>query len=224
MIKQHLRIIGDVHGIDWRKGAHARTYRTLVQGANHSVQVGDLGFSETWTRVSERVDGSVHKVLGGNHDDYDWIEKHQPECYLGNHGTHKFPGFEFFYIRGGNSIDRQYRTAGWDWWPQEELNMEECTEALCAYIEAKPEIVITHDIPFSMYSAFITNDWKTERCSNTAHLLEECIQKHQPKLWIFGHHHNNSIQLHGDTTYICLNELCYLDFNKEGKMVNVGIK
>ena len=232
--KAHIRIIGDCHGhVDKPVGskhtpldvrAEGRTYLNTIKSADHSIQVGDLGFSRDWGIVKGQVDGSRHKILGGNHDDYNWIENHKPQSYLGDFGHWFFSNFHFFFIRGADSVDKHYRTLGMNYWHQEHLNTKQALEAKCSYIEAKPKIMISHDIPFSLYPNFITNDWKIENVNPTATLLDECYENHQPDVWIFGHHHNNSIQQHGKTTFICLNEMCYIDIDKDGRWVDGGIQ
>ena len=52
-----------------------------------------------------------------------------------------------FFVRGGNSIDKKYRTPKFDWWPEEELSFAEGTKALELYESLKPEIVSYLDIP-----------------------------------------------------------------------------
>ncbi|MHC4264329.1 MAG: metallophosphoesterase family protein [Planctomycetota bacterium] len=222
----YLRIIADVHGYvtdppGWyaQVGKAAdRTYANLIADVPNSIQLGDLGFSTEWKYVKEHIFDN-HKILGGNHDDYDYIEANDIDNYLGNFGEITIGKFSAFFIRGGNSIDVARRTPGESWWPQEELNREQAEQAFAAYKRVKPKIVLSHDCPWELYPFVVTNNLKIERPNSTAILLNECYAFHPPDLWIFGHHHNNIVVNYEDTQFICLNELCYMDFDKNGNML-----
>lgn len=227
-MKTHLRIMGDIHGHvrsnsgDPIQGSKTRSrcYSNLIQPAEYSLQIGDFGFSDSWSWLADTVDASRHKVLGGNHDDYDWIESNNPPQYLSNSGQYSFPGFSFFFIRGGNSIDKRWRIPHRSWWEQEELNGKQCEEAITAYEQAKPDIMVSHDCPWQFYPYVITNyDKMTESPNNTARLLDAIFNIHKPKLWIFGHHHHNYVTEYEGTRFICINELSYLDVDTNGNFL-----
>ena len=76
----YFRIIGDVHGY-WGR------YHLLLRKAHFTLQVGDFG--RDYATLST-VDADRHKFLGGNHDNYDKVEK-WPH-YLGDYGLHSVPG------------------------------------------------------------------------------------------------------------------------------------
>jgi hypothetical protein len=79
--------------------------------------------------------------LGGNHDNYEEWEGRfiqQPAHFLGDFGVHKVPSFgEFFFLRGGYSIDKAYRKEGRDWWPGEEVSYSQGMKALEMYGDLK---------------------------------------------------------------------------------------
>ena len=75
-----LRLIGDVHG-------HFSEYKSLTIDAEKSIQLGDFGFAQHWSLLEySEIDPEFHKILGGNHDDYDWIQEYKPPHYLGDYG------------------------------------------------------------------------------------------------------------------------------------------
>lgn len=213
-MKPDLRIIGDVHG-------KYSKYIYLALEAENSIQVGDLGFD--YGLVRSELDSEKHRVLGGNHDNYEedaegrfvW----QPKHFLGDFGTYSVAGYDFFFLRGGNSIDRAYRDEGLDWWPREQISYAEARTALELYESLKPEYVITHECPVGIID-FVSpgKTWDGEyiRPSMTAQLLQQMWELHKPKVWYFGHHH---IDWKADvlgTTFQCLNELSYVDLPKRG--------
>ena len=217
--KPYLRIIGDVHG-------KMEDYIVLAEAAQYSVQVGDMGFE--YHALTRFLDPERHKVLGGNHDNYEVSEGRfymQTPHFLGDYGVHTIPGFgDFFYVRGAYSIDKAQRLIweangeGKSWWPDEQITYAQGMSALEKYKEVKPDFVITNECPASVIdhvSGVKTWDGVLIRPSMTANLLEAMLDAHQPKLWIFGHHHRNfSMSIRG-TSFRCLPELGYVDLNKE---------
>lgn len=203
-----LRLIGDVHG-------KISSYLELAGGADMSLQVGDLGFVY---KGIEKLSPESHRVLAGNHDNYateDGRFFRQTSHFLGDYGTHNFPGVgDIFFVRGGRSIDRDTRTPMFDWWPEEELSADKRHEALLEYIRLKPDIVVTHECPASIIghvSRISTWNGMPIEPSETSRLLDSMFEAHSPKLWVFGHYHNSwRCKLLG-TEFRCLDELEHFD-------------
>ncbi len=178
-------IIGDVHGkID--------EYKQIIKEKNpdFSLQVGDMGFDYSRLSVSAQ-----HRFVGGNHDNY---KKIHPRM-LGDFGTWQ----NIFYIRGAFSIDKAYRIVGKSWFSEEELDYETCENAIQAYNEVRPNIVVTHTAPLSV----IINMGFMPLKTRTAQMLDVCLSLHQPVQWIFGHFHKSWVKKIENTTFRCLDEL-----------------
>jgi len=193
--------IGDIH-------RNYKRYKQILykNRNNYTIQVGDFGFSETWSKLKNdtRVSSMQHKVLGGNHDDYDYILSHQIPHYLGDYGMYQLGPFQFFFLRGAYSIDKARRTIGIDWWEEEELTYTKCEMALKEYELAKPNIVITHTCPDVIFEQLFIG--KVLNPSLTGTVLNNMFAIHQPKLWIFGHMHKSVRKNLLGTEFICLNE------------------
>jgi hypothetical protein len=237
-MKKKLRIIGDAHGwITAKGGFRGRCYSNLVAKAEYSIQLGDFGFEKEYEML-KRFDPVRHRILAGNHDNYDAI----PDWphFLGDFGVHAVPlgdgEFKFFYIRGGRSVDRRDRIEGRSWWRQEELNFQQATEAAKMYEALKPEIVLSHEAPAEVIPFVLRsdNDWGVDP-GYTAKLLQACYIYHQPKVWIFGHMHKNwdtvytgqGVTYRGQqidngsrrpTRFICLDELAFVDVDEHGSI------
>lgn len=241
-LNPHLRIIGDVHGyVEKPSPGHptsnsaGRSYMRLIRHAKYSIQLGDFAFRYD---SLNKVDASHHCILAGNHDNYEAM-KDYPH-FLGNFGLHKIPlpyndPLEFFFIRGARSIDKKYRILGVSWWPEEELNYVQSANAYSAYVKARPALVITHDCPSEIVQ-LVAKNRTGHTPSATNKLLQSCYERHKPKFWFFGHHHRDWQQyydgsgvtlggrqvhngLREPTMFICLDELSYLDFNDQGKLI-----
>lgn len=114
----HIRIIGDVHGFLDRNAVlfgRQRNYLNLIAGATYSVQLGDFALIPFITadgrvslqKIRETVDAEKHKVILGNHEQYNESLPH----HLDDFGMHSIPlrngSFDFFYMRGAYSIDHR---------------------------------------------------------------------------------------------------------------------
>lgn len=204
-----LCVIGDTHG---KYIPYAKIVRKANKEDYATLQLGDMGFSFGHFKHFG-IDPEVNRFFAGNHDCYDILldpERCPPHC-LGDFGEVTLGGVTFFFVRGAHSIDRIQRTQGKDWWPEEELSMGQCYQALEAYQAAKPRIMITHDCPNVM------RDWFTRHGigaaafnpikSRTGELLQQMYEAYQPEVWIFGHWHKNAKVKIGQTEFICLGEL-----------------
>ena len=201
-----VRIIGDVHG-------KYEEYLQLSTAAECSIQIGDMGFSYEHMKGLNPL---KHTFFGGNHDNYNKINI-VPHCHGSFGGRHlgngvDGPVFEYFIVRGASSVDKKYRTIGVDWWKEEEIDRRTAEKCLNRFARTKPEIVLSHDCPASMVPEFMTNDWKLEK-SFTGAVLDAMFEIHQPKTWIFGHHHNDKTVTKNGTEFICLDELSYMDID-----------
>ncbi len=195
----NFRIIGDVH-------RHYGPYHRLLRKAKHTLQVGDFGFKY---ETLSAVDARQHRVLGGNHDNYD--EMSRWPHFLGNFGIHSVEGFgDIFFVRGGFSTDRDTRTEGVDWWSDEELGMADCYAALGEYSRVKPRFVVTHECPITVVP-YATSSLHIIP-SRTNQLLERMFAVHKPERWVFGHHHRSLDRVIDGTHFTCLDELECLDF------------
>lgn len=210
-----LTFIGDVHG-------KFEDYAEKVSFIdNPTLQVGDMGFNYDYLKAL-KVDGSKHKFFGGNHDNYD---TYPYEGYsLGDYGIHIAGGVKCLYIRGGFSIDQEYRIKREEkygplfksWWEREQLSVQECTKALNFYKEwcKDVDIVVSHSCPQEI-STRIGNPGVLKSfgfnpdtfTTRTQELLQCCFEYHQPDTWVFGHFHKQWCQRVNGTSFCCIAEL-----------------
>lgn len=186
-------IIGDVHG-------KLNDYQNIIEkhSSDKSIQIGDFGFKKEHDWHIENIDPEKHKILFGNHDYYPYLNK--------PHSLGNFAYLEednIFCIRGAYSIDQALRLQGHSWFDNEELTYSEFQTVLDYFESVSPDIVITHDCPDSIRKKFFGIYDK----SITSTGLQACLEIHQPKLWIFGHHHQSIKQTVENTEFVCLAEL-----------------
>ena len=138
---------------------------------------------------------------------------------LGAFGGFMVGDTKFFYIRGAESVDKQWRVEGVSWWKEEELSYRQAKDAIELYASYKPDIMLTHDCPSSALLFFITNPLKDE-ISITNNILHECFKIHKPKNWYFGHHHIDKEVEYKGTKFRCINELSYVDLDIKNGEIN----
>ena len=188
-------LVGDLHG---------KVHLLQLDSPKPIIQIGDFGFREAY-RLFMNTPQSELMIVGGNHDEYP-ILKTMPS-YLGDFGI--IPRTQStFFVRGAWSIDRAWRVEGKSWWHDEELSLSKGNEMLDAYELAKPQVMVTHDCPnmvkHAMFQASLIPNY-------TGSLLDECLKIHIPKIWIFGHWHQDKTYNWGDTCkFICLDEGTHL--------------
>ncbi len=210
--------IGDVHGKIWD---YQKRLKEEVGPHDWSIQVGDMGvgFADVKLPPMQR-----HKFFRGNHDSPEKCWRHAN--YIGDYGyvdqfginstdprVWKPNGFgnilttsKVFWVAGASSIDRQHRTEGVSWWSNEELNYVQANRTIDLYKAVKPNIVLSHDCPQSVFCNMFCYPY-TEPASSTRRLLQALLEIHQPSLWIFGHHHASRRKTIDSVEFICLGEL-----------------
>jgi hypothetical protein len=65
---------------------------------------------------------------------------------------------------------------------------------------------VTHDAPVSVVENIHTSHHRFDS-SFTQRYLQNMFEQHQPRLWVFGHHHVSWHMEMNGTTFRCLNEL-----------------
>ena len=191
-------LLGDVHNdLNWCHEVHRR-YRKKVPGCE-CIQLGDLGCGFCYHGEPDtdkfRKLPSTFKFFPGNHDNRQECLK-LPNC-LGNFGEYK----GLYFVSGADSIDKDSRTLGIDFWDDEELSYSQLEEAIEGWRNSSAEVLLAHDGPQSIVQAF----WPyiTEK-SRTRQALDIMITARKPKQIIFGHHHKSVAKEVNGIYYRCL--------------------
>lgn len=192
-----LRFIGDIHG-------DLLAWRSRLDGCDKSIQVGDfgMGFIDETQPALAGVDWTRHRFIRGNHDDPARCAQHPGWIPDG----HFDEGLGIFFCGGAWSIDREWRTPGVSWWPDEEVSDLAFRRIIEDYARIRPRIVVTHDIPFFVADDLYTGHRKIQgpiRKTRTAMALYEMFKTHQPALWVFGHWHIHRRKTLFGTRFIC---------------------
>lgn len=200
-------IIGDVHGKFDEYYCKIRDFEL-----KNTIQIGDMGVGfdkdhdsvlDYYVEQLNNSADSIHTFFRGNHDDP--AKCNTLDYYMGDWGYQEKNGI--FWISGAWSIDHSMRKAGVDLWLDEQLSDEVWAEIRKAYAEIKPNIVLSHDAPIDAYSQVLGYHGTRIIPTTTSRELNGLFFIHQPKRWVFGHHHTSITQNYLGCEFRCLEEL-----------------
>ena len=199
-----LRLLGDIHG-DIQPVIYNYAQRDdPIRGYDQLIQIGDFGFKDTYQHLKEKFDPTRLRIVAGNHDDYNaMLLPDNAPYFLGDFGLLPGSDGKVFFVRGAWSIDRDMRIANWSWWYNEELNWQQANECLDLWekVGDKVELVLTHEAPINVAS-MILKSYPIETL--TGKMLFEMLKMHEPKMWRFGHWHQQWQKQLGKTNFRCL--------------------
>ncbi|CAN5709389.1 hypothetical protein BH09VER1_BH09VER1_44130 [soil metagenome] len=200
----HFAVLGDIHA------AWGQVKKAVYRYPDIPIRsVGDMGFGfpyekrakGRWVPDLAKCDPAEFpanfKFIRGNHDSPEGCRAHPN--YLGDYGVDAETGL--FFYSGAMSSDSARRTAGIDWWAEEELSMAEASRAITLYEQTKPAIVLSHDCP-ALLRHYLVSHHQADQ-SRTAQALDAMLEIHAPALWIFGHHHKVWQKKIGGTLFVC---------------------
>jgi len=193
--KQIIRFVGDIHG-------KFKDYLELIKGSDKSIQVGDFGIGFGTVKNPVPNPSGDHNFIRGNHDN--------PHLCKENPHWIKDGTFvnSMFFIGGAFSTDFCLRTESVDWWTEEEMTILELNKLIDVYEIHKPNIVISHDCP-RIATPF--PEYKIN--TRTSQALDAMYDIHKPKLWIFGHYHQDIDIVVDGTRFICVNMMKTIDID-----------
>ena len=212
MTKPITVITGDVH-------ARWEGLNTLIETKTPDIVLccGDFGYWPGIEGYELSIQNNGVKVhwCDGNHENHHTLAKlHTPMLrqvasnvfYQQRGSTVTLPDPDerkVLFMGGADSIDKDYRTPGYDWFPEEVITMEDFDR--CP--DTKVDIVISHTCPkaflpgIKLPLGYYGID-KDKNPSMT--ILDMVLEKYQPSLWYFGHWHMFQQGAYKDTQWTML--------------------
>lgn len=191
--KTSVVVMGDIH----------REFGALNSWINKKqpsliLQCGDFGY---WPRWSDRkrngrpwpipkLQGGELLFCDGNHEDH--VALKALEDYEVYPNVHYMPrgslltlpdGRNALFIGGADSIDKNLRTPGEDWFPEELITESD----IYRLPDQSIDIVISHTCPREFEIPYLSNTEKSKDPSCMA--LSYVLHKYRPARWYFGHWH-----------------------------------
>jgi hypothetical protein len=141
----------------------------------------------------------------GNHEDHHSLLARETDefwpnvTYMPRGSTMKLPdGRNVMFFGGAASIDRQWRTPGLDWFPEEIIGPNDMENLP----DEEVDIMITHTCPeeFNITGRFSLKKFKDP----SRFYLSTLLDMYKPKEWYFGHYHVRANGVWKDTNWHCM--------------------
>ena len=147
-------------------------------------------------------------VIRGNHDDPKYFQRdpivgYSNITFVPDYSVLNISGKKILCVGGAISIDKDKRTEGWDWFPDEGFNFEDVSQY------KNIDIVVTHTAPMFVAPWAIGNfvekhpEAIQERI-DMADVYDTLAKNNNIERWLYGHFHNSYHQLNNGTTFQCL--------------------
>lgn len=204
-------ITGDTHGsIDIRKLNKRYFDDSTLTKNDFLIICGDFGL--VWDNSPEEQfwlnwlneKNYTTLFIDGNHENHSLLNSYPVEIWNGGK-IHKIRdsvfhlmrgqvftinNHTFFTMGGAASVDKNWRTPGISWWPEEMPNEGEYTEAIQNLRTYNHEVdyIITHTAPTSIVNQLIPEIKPPDRLTD---FLEDIKKSVKYKHWYFGHFHDD---------------------------------
>lgn len=188
------------------------------------LQCGDFGywpnldvvFKRDWKTggyVKSRTDniktqGTKIYWCDGNHEDHWSLQKRETDelwpdvFYMPRGSTMELPdGRTVLFMGGADSIDKDARKLGVDWFPEEVIRYADIQNLPGG--NRKIDIVISHTCPKEFDPCFWAVDTRLNDCSRDA--LSHILHSYDPPLWYFAHWHTYKTGYDKGCRWTCLN-------------------
>lgn len=211
-------VCGDVHGEFSLFNRFLNTERP-----NIVLQCGDFGywpkfFNTTYLNMYGRrqlwqaeIKNKNTKIFwcDGNHEDHESLKNRKTEelwpgvYYMERGSVLVLPdGRKVLFIGGAYSIDKEYRTAGYDWFPDETITQRDIEELP----DDKIDVVISHTAPIEFDVKDPRKEFRTIP-DPSRDALSFVYNKYKPKRWFFGHFHFHTNGRHNDCYWTALSNI-----------------
>lgn len=212
---EKIAFLGDVHAdTAYLKKALKHCKQNGVQVV---VQVGDMGifgnYDRTLCNVMSEFPDMKLLFIDGNHEDFSIIDSWDTDCddvfwldddkqvgYLPRGVAWMWQGKTFAAMGGAVSVDRKWRTAWFDWFPQERAGFLDYKNLLNNtaewYLEdIRIDYMITHDAPMSANIPLPnSNNYPSNEIAESEIYRRDFMEPLldlRPRQWYHGHYHVN---------------------------------
>ncbi len=207
-MKTNVIVTGDVHG---NFGAlNILISKKKKHGLELIICCGDFGaWPQGKNQTIEGIKSQGIKIIfcDGNHENHHFLLNRKSDeiapnvFYMPRGSTYKLDdGRNILFMGGAHSIDKQWRTPGYDWFPEELITQKDMKNLP----DEKVDIFITHTCPTELLSDMIKVDYRKKHDPSN-HYLSELWKTYKPGLWYFGHWHTYTTGMLMGTKWYCLN-------------------
>lgn len=200
-------ITGDIHGVFGYLNALISKYRNKLEVV---LCCGDFGYWPNFDQNHKKVKSPVPVLwCDGNHENHWEIKKLMKTgnleiaknvFYMPRGSTYTLKdGRTILFMGGADSIDKNSRVLGRDWFPEEIITQSDMRNLP----DKKIDIFITHTCPAELYP-IMARYYIGKEYEPSNHALSELWSIYKPSLWFFGHWHYYKEGNLGDTKWYSL--------------------
>jgi len=187
-------ITGDIHG---QFSYLNRLINRHKDWLDLVICCGDFGYWPNFTDNHKLIKTHVPVLwCDGNHDNHwalkDLIKSGDLEItknvfYMPRGSVYTLDdGRTILFMGGADSIDKDSRTIGHDWFPEEIITQNDITDLP----DVKIDIFITHTCPVELYSTLVNYyDPNDDNPEPSNYALSTLWDIYKPSFWFFGHWH-----------------------------------
>jgi hypothetical protein len=207
-------LMGDTHG-HW-----GRINKTITDlRPDVLIQLGDFGYFPNLVKYNPcyhlEPRQTQIRFLDGNHEDHEELAKFRgenpaahevcPGVYYQERGSFMdLPdGRRILFMGGADSIDKGFRTPGFDWFPQELIGQDD----LDRLPDCKIDIVCSHTAPkrFGIKQKFLKRHGGQDYGPDPSEdALDYVFEKYKPRWWFFSHWHERMFGENDGCQWFCL--------------------
>lgn len=163
------------------------------------------------------------RFIDGNHENFDLLNPDADEpvavseniTYMPRGSRARLAGAELLFLGGASSIDKTWRTEGFDWWPGENITDEQTNRAVTAATDpGRPavDILVTHETTTEAFD--VLSEASSHACEKAGEPAGETNRAHlmtvrnaaAPRAHVHGHHHTRFAAPVADILDIGLNQ------------------
>jgi len=207
--KKNPKLILQVGDFGWWPRAHGKPKRKIRDNYGRIIK--------PWDNYGVKPGKTEIYWCPGNHEDWDELslrnaipsELYKNIFYMRRGAILTLSdGRIVLFMGGGLSIDKESRTIGIDWFPQELIPYSEFYKLQETNID-KIDIVISHTCPLEfnpkLHSKQPYEGWQYKFMDCSQQVLSAILKEYKPSLWYFGHFHVDVKGQYDNTKWYCLN-------------------
>lgn len=229
MSKSDIIVCGDLHGV-WRDlntliskkkpeiilqcgdfGWWVRCHDTFEIDSGETINDMYSRRRKKWNQYGIKNSDTKIYWCDGNHEDHESLNELvkinklevMPNVFYMPRGStlELADGRRVLFIGGADSIDKNYRIQGRDWFPQEIISYRD----IANLPDCKIDIVISHTCP--EVGMYYLDTMKEQYKDSSRAALTFVLEKYNPSLWFFGHFHYYKKFQYKDTVFHAL-DMC----------------
>lgn len=172
-----------------------------IKNIKHECSWAQDGFFKIYFCPGNHEDWWALQRLEDEHQNEKIIELRENIFYCSFGAVKSFKDMNFLFVGGADSVDKQYRTLGIDWFPEEVISHK---DILKLPESEKIDIVISHTCPTFIIPHLARDLTWVKSTDPSCKALTYVYDLYKPTQWFFGHFHTYKEVIIQNCRFICL--------------------